>query len=377
MQPEQRIASRNGVWSDKRPLRVAFCWTNVSGYMASCWRALAARPGIDLWVGLSKLTSAANADFQESKLLSGVDHTFFDPNRFEEELTPRVVDFRPDVVVLAGWHNPVFRNMPSVDRLADCKFVMTMDTPWVGTTRQLLGRFAYRKYFSRISRVVVAAERTWQLARWLGFRERQLMRAMYSIDFDHFAPILEQRKRLEGGWPRQFLFMGRYAEEKAIDVLVEAHARYRLAHDNPWTLACCGRGPMGELLTARPNVVDHGFVQPENAPTYLLNSGCFVLPSRYEPWGAVLAEAAAAGLPIICSEACGGGLDLVQHLYNGFRVATNDPEHLAQAMSHIHLQHEQLPLLGERSQQLARPYGSAAWAERWEAMLCDLVGTAA
>ena len=36
----------------KRPLRVAFCWTQVSGYMASCWRALAAQPGIDLWVGL-------------------------------------------------------------------------------------------------------------------------------------------------------------------------------------------------------------------------------------------------------------------------------------------------------------------------------------
>ncbi len=358
--------------SRKRPLRVAFCWTQVSGYMASCWRALAARPDIDLWVGLFRLTASANADFQESKLLSGVNHKIFDPEKFESELTPNVVDFKPDVVVLAGWNYAAFRNMPYVPALANTKFVMTMDTPWVGKTRQFLGRFAYRKYFSRISRVVVAAERTWQFARWLGFEERQLMRAMYSIDFEHFAPILEQRKRLANGWPRQFLFMGRYAEEKAIDVLVEAHARYRLSQTNPWTLACCGRGPLGNLLVARPDVVDYGFVQPEDAPKHLLNSGCFVLPSRYEPWGAVLAEAAASGLPIICSEACGGGLDLVQHLYNGFRVATNDVDHLAQAMTSIHEQHENLPTMGERSQQLAKPYSSVAWAERWEAMLREV-----
>lgn len=356
----------------KRPLRVAFCWTQVSGYMASCWRALAAQPGIDLWVGLYRLTASANADFQESKILNGVNHTFFDPDKFGEELTPHVTKFQPDVVVLCGWHHPVFRNMPFVPELANCKFVMTMDTPWVGKTRQILGRFAYRGYFSRISRVVVAAERTWQFARWLGFEERQLMRAMYSVDFDHFSPMLQARKNLATGWPRQFLFMGRYAEEKALDVLVEAHARYSLEQQNPWTLACCGRGPLGHLLKARPNIVDHGFVQPEDAPKHLLNSGCFVLPSRYEPWGAVLAEAAAAGLPIICSESCGGGLDLVQHLYNGFRVATNDPAHLAQAMSYIHDQHENLPVMGERSQQLASPYSATAWANRWETMLREL-----
>ena len=356
----------------KRPLRVAFCWTQVSGYMASCWRALAAQPGIDLWVGLYRLTASANADFQESKLLNGVNHTLFEPDKFESDVTSHVVAFKPDVVVLAGWSYAAFRKMPFVPELANTKFVMTMDTPWVGKTRQFLGRFAYRKYFSRISRVVVAAERTWQFARWLGFEERQLMRAMYSVDFDHFAPMLQARKNLATGWPRQFLFMGRYAEEKALDVLVEAHARYSLQQQNPWTLACCGRGPLGHLLNARPNIVDHGFVQPEDAPRHLLNSGCFVLPSRYEPWGAVLAEAAAAGLPIICSEACGGGLDLVQHLYNGFRVATNDPAHLAQAMSYIHEQHENLPEMGQRSQQLASPYSATAWANRWETMLREL-----
>ena len=27
-----------------RPLRIVFCWTDVSGYMSACWRVLAADP---------------------------------------------------------------------------------------------------------------------------------------------------------------------------------------------------------------------------------------------------------------------------------------------------------------------------------------------
>ncbi|MEZ0263688.1 MAG: hypothetical protein ACAI43_03095, partial [Phycisphaerae bacterium] len=31
-------------------MRILICWPEVSGYMAACWRALAARPGVDLRV---------------------------------------------------------------------------------------------------------------------------------------------------------------------------------------------------------------------------------------------------------------------------------------------------------------------------------------
>jgi len=44
----------------------------------------------------------------------------------------------------------------------------------------------------------------------------------------------------------------------------------------------------------------------------LENSGCFILPSRYEPWALVIHEAACAGLPIICTNVCG----TVDHFFN-------------------------------------------------------------
>ena len=36
--------------SNSRPLRVVFCWAEVTGYMAACWKMLAQRGSVDLHV---------------------------------------------------------------------------------------------------------------------------------------------------------------------------------------------------------------------------------------------------------------------------------------------------------------------------------------
>ena len=49
----------------------------------------------------------------------------------------------------------------------------------------------------------------------------------------------------------------------------------------------------------------------ENLPALYSRADCLVLPSRSEAWGMVLNEAAAAGLPLVATEAAGGGYDLI------------------------------------------------------------------
>jgi glycosyltransferase involved in cell wall biosynthesis len=346
--------------------------------MASCWRALAAHPDVDVGVALMAIGSAQNVGFQESRLMAGVRHQVWPIDQYHRDVRAWVREFAPDVIVVAGWAYPSLRALASDPAFANAKIVMTMDTPWRWHWRQFAGRLAHRSFFRRVDRVVVAAERTWQFARWLGFEERQIVRGLYGVDADAFGPVLERRlARGAGGanghaWPGQFMFMGRYVPEKAIDVLVEAYRRYASEVTDAWPLHCYGRGDLAPMLGSVPGIRDCGFVQPDDQPARMEEAGCFVLPSAYEPWGAVVAEAGLSGLPLICSEACGASVNLVQHLYNGLQFSTGSDRELARALRWMHEHRSLLPEMGRRSRDLALPYSHTMWVARWVSMFEEM-----
>ena len=101
--------------------------------------------------------------------------------------------------------------------------------------------------------------------------------------------------------------------------------------------------------------------------------GALVLASRYEPWGLVIAESFAAGLPVICTEACGASVELVRSYYNGLTVATGDAEALADAMRWVHEHDDRLPEMGRNGCHFAAAFSTQVWAERWVNMFRDLL----
>ena len=90
----------------------------------------------------------------------------------------------------------------------------------------------------------------------------------------------------------------------------------------------------------------------------------FVLSSIIEPWGQVIVEAAAAGLPIICTEACGASVELVQNGFNGMKVPTGNVEAFASALEWMHLHQDRLREMGERSALMAKSYSAENWADK-------------
>jgi glycosyltransferase involved in cell wall biosynthesis len=221
--------------------------------------------------------------------------------------------------------------------------------------------------------VFVPGERSYQYARFLGVPEDRIRRGTYGVDCDAFAPILARRER-GGDWPRSFLFMGRYQRAKGLDVLVPAYAAYRSLVRDPWPLVCCGKGELAGLLRGVPGIEDRGFVQPADQPELLAGQGVFVLASRFDPWPLVIPESCAAGLPIVCSNACGSGVELVRPYYNGIQTPTGDVRALAGAMAWMHGAHARLPEMGRRSVELARAYSAGMWATRWHEAFVELCG---
>ncbi len=132
------------------------------------------------------------------------------------------------------------------------------------------------------------------------------------------------------GLPAQpyFLYVGRLAPEKNLDTLIEAWCAFRRA-GGTWPLVLVGDGPMAEPLQVQvsssayaADVHFPGLRGSRELPRFYAFAGCFVLPSIREPWGLVVNEAMAAGLPVLVSSQCGCAEDLVDEGENGF---TFDP----------------------------------------------------
>ncbi|MCX7049963.1 MAG: glycosyltransferase family 4 protein [Candidatus Sumerlaeota bacterium] len=341
------------------PLKVAMCWAGFSGYLVACWKELAKAPSIELRVFAYTSQRPYHPD-----IVSGLDCTFLktgEPNG----LADMILQFDPDIIVIGGWAYPEMNGLPFHQKLVARKFVLGMDTPWRGDWRQKMARWKIGRLMDRVDAVIVAGERSWQYARHLGVAEAKIYRGFYGIDYAAFEPAYSLRQALEGGWPRSFLYIGRYIDEKGIDVLLESYKFYRSMVRNPWPLNCCGTGPWMERITQAEGVLDLGFVQPASLRTVFANQGVFVLTSRYEPWGIVIAEAAAAGLPIICTEACGASIEIVRSMYTGITVGTGDARRFARAMLWMHENHARLPEMGRRAQTFAAAYSAEAWTARW------------
>jgi glycosyltransferase involved in cell wall biosynthesis len=134
-----------------------------------------------------------------------------------------------------------------------------------------------------------------------------------------------------------FLFAGRFASNKGIDILLEAA---QILHDRGYggrfRVNLVGKGPLWEDLQARyqlPDVHFLGFVPDEGLDALYLEDHVFVLPTLFEGMPTVVLEAMARAMPILVTDV-GATLELVGP-ENGRIIPQRDATALAQAMAEL------------------------------------------
>ena len=344
----------------ERPPRVAVLWTRLSGYFHACLSALADE-GVDLLV--VHQPGESDAPFDAAAVTDGIRAEQW-PGAPDAAVIDRLLDEHdPDAMLVSSWNVGAYRKVAR-ERRGRTLRIFGMDNQWHGTAKQWAGvassRFVLRPTYDA---AFVCGERQAGFAARLGFPAERLIWGMAVGDHARFAAVAQRRGTALP--PAQFLFAGRLVAEKGIDVLADAYRRYRSLVDDPWPLAIAGNGPEERLLAGADGVKLLGFVQPADLPDVFLASGCFVLPSRFEPWAVVIHEAAAAGLPVVCTEACGASTRLVLDGYNGVVVTTGDRDALAHALLRIHrASDDERRAMGAASEALALQYSPQQWAGR-------------
>jgi glycosyltransferase involved in cell wall biosynthesis len=132
----------------------------------------------------------------------------------------------------------------------------------------------------------------------------------------------------------RYLFVGRLIERKGIDVLLEAFRRV-----DGGELAIVGDGPLREAVQAAasqdPRIRLLGHRDGEALADAYRDAHVLMVPSLYEPWGLVVHEGLAHGLPVIATDEVGASDDLIESGTNGYVVPAGSAGALAEAMQAV------------------------------------------
>ena len=106
-----------------------------------------------------------------------------------------------------------------------------------------------------------------------------------------------------------------------------------------------------------------GFAQREDLAALYTLADLLVLPTHSDPWGLVVNEAMACGLPIIVSSVAGCSADLVENGWNGYVVPLQDSEKLSAAIDSLVRHPELRQQMSARSLERIRIFSPEACAE--------------
>ncbi len=162
------------------------------------------------------------------------------------------------------------------------------------------------------------------------------------------------------------LCVARFAPEKNLQMLIEAFKESTLSQQ--WQLKIVGGGPLKESLQqsigTNPNVVLHDWLSYNELPDLYTSASAFILPSEFEPWGLVVNEAMAAGLPILLSEEVGAFPDLLEVGINGWKFNL-EKQQLINCLNQLSdTSTENRSKMGQRSQEIINNYSCETWAEK-------------
>lgn len=255
-----------------------------------------------------------------------------------------------DVVAVNGWSVPEARaGIEWAQSRRSRRAVLMSETKRDDSRRRWWKEWLKRRIVARCDAALVGGRKQAEYLIELGFARERVFLGYDTVDNAYFeagadaarkdADSLRRRYELPG---RYFVVCTRFLPRKNVDGLLRAYRSYRQVHrEDAWHLVILGSGEeSGRLRRLKDQlglqgVSWPGFVQYKDLPVYYGLASAFIHPAKSEPWGLVVNEAAASGLPLLVSRTVGARYELVADNDNGYLFDPYDPEDMARAMGAV------------------------------------------
>ena len=311
--------------------KILFLYTEIAEYFLAGVEALSKK---DNEIHIVKWKTNKEAPFKFRKM-EGV--MFYERDDYTNtQLLNLAKKIAPSIIIASGWTDKAYLKVAKHFK-NKIQTVLTLDNHWNATLKQkiacILSPFVLK---SKFSHVWVPGKPQKEYALKLGFKENDISTGFYSADTYLFSKYKKENElQKKENYPKKILYVGRYIKEKDIFLLWETFIELQKEFPNNWELLCVGTGDLYEKRIKHPKIKHLGFVQPNEMGKLIAETGVFVLPSKFEPWGVVVHEYAAAGFPLICSDRIGAASTFLENNKNGFLFQSGNKEDLKQVLKKV------------------------------------------
>ncbi len=172
---------------------------------------------------------------------------------------------------------------------------------------------------------------------------------------------------------RTLIAIGRLHPQKGFDRLIPVFARLSTLHPD-WHLVILGEGEQRAELEALVTTfaLDDRVHLPGWIPDVadeLSRADLFVLPSRFEGFGNVVAEALACGVPVVTFDCPSGPGEIVRHDIDSLVVPPDDLDGLESALSQLMTDDQLRQQMADRAPEVLDRFSESRFLAQWDAVL--------
>jgi glycosyltransferase involved in cell wall biosynthesis len=271
-----------------------------------------------------------------------------------------------DVLVLNGWYALYSWMLAARKRKLGCRMVLVSDSNRWDQTRKWHKEFLKRRLVKRMDAGFAAGTPQQEYLHELGLPRDKITLGNDVVDNSLYTSIPLRsaplgRKVVIGTAARLITEKNLAASMHALADVITHHPEAELE----WQIA--GRGPLEAELRQlaerlRLPVVFRGFVGYDDMPRWYAGLDIYWQPSIYEPWGLVVNEAMAAGLPVLVSDRCGCARNLVTET-NGWTHPTDSPQAMTAVWERVLADRANWPARGAASRQIIADWDLPRFAQ--------------